>query len=290
MLLSRNLFFIFTFIFSLNCFALELKTHISDIEVFGPGDDHSLIFLASGLVAKVNSTKSELLHELQSAHKDKSLLHITMSDEREILSIRVLPDSVMHASEDNSFITKIMSDDAPTVLPSLVEARELFRYARFNHKNSQCFNRAHVWSYEWQMDKSINSAKMFIFFSVKYIREHNFHWWFHVAPYVHVVIGTEIKERIMDKKFMPGPSTLRSWIDRFMVDGTQCRTINSYSEYANYPESGICYIIRANMYTYWPMDLEMAERKGTKKEFWVPDELHTAYEEAFNIRIGGEML
>lgn len=288
MIVIRSVFLIFFILFSENIFALELTTKVSDIEIYGPDNNHSLIFLSSGLVAKVSSAKSELLQRLQTAQREQFLLFITMTDDREIISIKILPGTVNLLSVEDGYSAKSFFNDTPTLLKSMNEARDLFRYARQKHKESQCYNRAHIWSYEWQTDKNINTAKMFIFFSVKYIRENNFHWWFHVAPYAHVAIGTEIKERIMDKKYMPGPSTLRDWIDRFMEDGTQCRTIKAYSEYANYPESGQCYIMRTNMYTYWPLDLENAELKGMKKKYWVPEELHIAYEEAFDIKIGGE--
>jgi hypothetical protein len=290
MKLGRNICFIFSILFSLNCFAVEVQTKVSYIEVFVSESEPSLIFLASGLVGKVPSTKSALLSQLQSALEKQQVLLITLSEDREITSVEILDElSSSFGDQFNKlFSHNLSTNDTPTLLSSLNEARELFRYARVKHKDSQCYNRAHVWSYEWQMDKSINSAKMFLFFSVKYIRENNFQWWFHVAPYVHVVIGTEIKERIMDKKYMPGPSTLRSWIDRFMEDGTKCRTITSYSHYANYPDSGLCYIMRANMFTYWPLDLELNELRGKTKDYWVPSELHTAYEEAFDIIMGGE--
>jgi hypothetical protein len=282
-------FVLFLSLLSLSSFAFQLTTKVSEIEFFAPGYDHSLVFLSTGLVAKVPSAKSELLLQLQSAHKEQSLLFVTMNDDREITSIKVLENSEDSLSEEEKgFSASLVPNDTPTLLRSSKEAWDLFRYARSKHKESQCYNRAHIWSYEWQTDKNINTAKMFLFFSVKYIRENNFHWWFHVAPYAHVAIGTEIKERILDKKFMPGPSTLRSWIDRFMEDGTRCRTIKAYSEYANYPESGLCYIMRTNMYTYRPLDLELSELKGMTKTYWVPTELHLAYEEAFDIIIGGK--
>lgn len=47
---------------------------------------------------------------------------------------------------------------------------------------TQCFNRAHYWSYQMQQDFGIDSQKVFIYFTKKYIREINGSWWFHVAP------------------------------------------------------------------------------------------------------------
>lgn len=278
------LLFLILFV-SMETDASEVSTQVKEINISEKVYEPTLVFLANGQVAKLDPDKQELLEQLLAAQHDLNWLKITLSDKREIEQIKFLDTSVNESVSKVPGFIKTVNDDEPTVLSSINLARTYFRYARMKNKESQCFNRAHVWSYEWKTDKNINSAKMFIFFSVKYIREHDFHWWFHVAPYVHVVIGTEIKERIMDKKYTAGPSTLREWIDTLIEDGTQCRTIKLFSEYANYPESGDCYLMRTSMYTYWPLDIEMEELKGTMKQSWVPSEVQQAYTEAFDVTI-----
>ena len=270
---------------ALNSYAMEIETQVSQIEVsehvYGP----SLIFLTSGHVAKVFPGNNEMIQDLSHAKQDQNWLKITLSDEREITHIEFIAAPFKINSRNYTSSDKSITTELPSVLSSMNLARKIFNYARYKDKESQCFNRAHIWSYEWKADNNVNTAKMFLFFSVKYIRENNFQWWFHVAPYVHVVIGTDIKERIMDKKYTEGPSSVREWVGKFLADGTECRTVNIFSDFVNYPESGDCYLMRSSMYTYWPLDLEMEELNGSMKKNWVPEEIHQAYIDALDVTI-----
>lgn len=171
-----------------------------------------------------------------------------------------------------------------SVLSSLEWATKYFKESRYNPKDSQCFNRAHVWTYEWHKKHKFNSSKIFLFFTQKYIRMHNFHWWFHVAPYVHVYIDRKIRERVMDVKYTSGPTPVKDWIRKFIrLPEPGCLTVNTFSDYANFPENGNCYIMKASMYYYWPLDLENEELHGTMKASWVEEEVKISYEEAFDI-------
>jgi hypothetical protein len=275
----------FLTIASMNSYALEISTQVTEIEISEKGYEHSLVFLASGEVAKIKPGQNELLQQLLSAKDHQQSLKLTMNKGREITHVDLLSATLEQDTSVLSSSQKSLNVENPTVLNSLSIAQKYFSSARYKHKESQCFNRAHIWSYEWKTQNRINTSKMFIFFSIKYIREHDFQWWFHVAPYVHVVIGTDIKERIMDRKYLSAPGSVREWIDRLIIAGTQCRTIEKFSEYSNYPESGDCYLLRSSMYTYWPLDLEMEELNGTKKRAWVEDEIEQAYSEALDIKI-----
>lgn len=277
----KSSWIIFVLFSSFALHARETITSVSEIEISPNIHEHSLIFLSSGEVTKLMPVKSEMLEQLIAAEKHQDVLKIEINDAREITKVEKYQIKTNISNYDLS--GKSLDYEKPTVLNSIDLAQKYFNGARYNKKESQCFNRAHVWSYEWKTKNRLNTSKMFIFFSRKYIREHDFGWWFHVAPYLHVVIGQLIKERIMDRKYMAGPSTLREWIDRLIEDGTQCRTIKKYSEYANYPESGNCYLMRSSMYSYWPLDLEQEELLGTKKTSWVPEEIEQAYMESFDI-------
>jgi hypothetical protein len=269
----------------MNSYALEISTQVTEIEISEKGFEHSLVFLASGEVAKIRPGQNEMLQQLLSAKDHHQTLKFTLTEGREITNVELLHSIPKQNTSVLSPVEKTFNVENPTVLNSMNIAQKYFSGARYKHKESQCFNRAHIWSYEWKTINRINTSKMFIFFSVKYIREHDFQWWFHVAPYVHVVIGTDIKERIMDRKYLTGPGSVREWIDRLIIEGTQCRTIEKFSEYSNYPESGDCYLLRSSMYTYWPLDLEMEELNGFKKRAWVEEEIEQAYSEALDIKI-----
>lgn len=258
--------------------AKEISSQVHAIEISPHIHEPILVYLLSGDVAKLFQG-DELLDVLVRAKENKTWLKFSLNDVREIEGAAIINSPI----SPNQTMLKSTSSGTPSVLNSINLARKFFREVRYKDKESQCFNRAHVWSYEWKKNNYLNSGKMFIFFSARYIREHDFHWWFHVAPYVHVAIGPEIKERVMDRKYLREPTSVRGWIDRFMAKGTKCRTVDAYSNYANYPESGECYLMRSSMFTYWPLDLEIEELYGTKKNSWVQEDLQNAYLDALDI-------
>ena len=70
-----------------------------------------------------------------------------------------------------------------TEVKTYAELNNLFTSLNKRSKrNSQCYERAHVWSYELFDSKNIFSYKAFIFFTRKYITNFDKNWWFHVAP------------------------------------------------------------------------------------------------------------
>jgi hypothetical protein len=169
---------------------------------------------------------------------------------------------------------------APSILAGLEEAQKIFQEASYKKKESQCYNRAHVWSYEWFKHHEIYSQKTWLFFTRKYIRKFKFDWWFHVAPSV-VVNENEIpRHRIMDVKYSKGPIESKRWTDIFMRNKASCPLIKTYSEYANYPESGWCFLMRTSMFYYQPFDMEMLETWGTKRINWYGPELRQAFDDA----------
>ena len=277
------LLIVHSILLSMDALATVISAHVYKIDVSDKIHEPSLVFLNSGEVVKLIPHKTDYMRRLVEARDLQTKLALHINEDREIIHIEISPDLKEMRDLDKLIDESNLVELARPTVVSQTGVLSMFKSARLNNKHSQCFNRAHVWSYEWKKFKNINTAKLFIFFSVKYIREHNFYWWFHVAPYAHVVIGNKIRERVMDKKFMPGPSSIRQWIDRFMADGTPCRTVKKYSEYANYPESGDCYLMRSSMFTYWPFDLEMEELKGIVKKDWARVDLEAAYTEAFDI-------
>lgn len=267
-------------VFASTAFGLELSTRVHDVEISERIDEPILVFLASGHVGKL-APGNKFLDVLLDARRDQNWVKIILNEEREITEIEIIEGPPVVGPE--SYKSGLVAP--PSVLGSMALAQRLFSEAKHKDKESQCFNRAHIWSYEWKKKNFVNTDKLFIFFTARYIREHDFHWWFHVAPLAHVAIGPDIKERVMDRKYLKGPGSIREWIDSFMEKGTKCRTVRVYSEYANYPEGGECFLMRTDMYTYWPLDLELEELYGKKKLTWVDDEIKQAYLEAFDINI-----
>lgn len=277
----KIVFVLLSLLISIQCFA---ETEIGKIvvihEAVAIGED-TLVFFSNGKVLKIAQSDSDVLRDLQRYQETDEWLKIKTDKSRFITSIEVHPMPIQDFT-----LSKSLPDPnyVPSVLSSLEWATKYFKESRYNPKDSQCFNRAHVWTYEWHKKHKFNSSKIFLFFTQKYIRMHNFHWWFHVAPYVHVYIDRKIRERVMDVKYTSGPTPVKDWIRKFIrLPEPGCLTVNTFSDYANFPENGNCYIMKASMYYYWPLDLENEELHGTMKASWVEEEVKISYEEAFDI-------
>lgn len=264
----------------------ELSTQVHDVDLGQNGDEH-LVYLSTGQVARIMSDDHQTLDMVKEALKLKSWLSIALGKEREILSLRNIPAPT--SETDQSFQSRFAREEIlpyqPSILKNLDDARAVFYDARTSHKDSQCFNRAHIWTYEWRTKRNLYSSKAWIFFTRRYIRKYKFEWWFHVAPMVHVVEGDKVKERIMDIKYAKGPLKLKQWSNIFMRDSADCRVVETYSDYANYPESGSCFVMKSSMYYYQPVDLEQREILGTQKTRWSQAEVKHAYQEAFDITL-----
>jgi hypothetical protein len=175
----------------------------------------------------------------------------------------------------------------PTIVESSDQARLLFKLGRHKIKTSECFNRAHVWAYELFKNHQVNALKTWIFFSRKYIRKFAFDWWFHVAPSIVVKEENDVfRHQVMDLKYASRPLNTKDWTDIFMRNKASCHLIKSYSDYANYPESEWCYVMRTNMYYYQPLDMEDLETRGEAKTMWIFSEIRQAYEDALDESFG----
>ena len=281
----RQIFFFLFLIFSLSVFAdTQIKTQIHDIDV-GMGQDVPLIFLTSGHVVSYPFGKKTEMDQLREGLQKKLWFLFTINEKREIIEIQEdsSPSIQNDAPEKSINFSETFS---PSILKSMDEAQTVFTEARRNaRQESQCFNRAHVWSYEWRTKRNLYSSKAWVFFTRKYIRKYKFEWWFHVAPMVHVVHDGEVKERVMDIKYSKGPLKLKQWTDIFMRDSAHCRVVDKYSDQANFPESGSCFVMKSSMYYYQPIDLELLEVLGQEKTKWLEPEVRHAFMDAFQVTL-----
>jgi hypothetical protein len=263
--------------------ATEITTKINDIDYGHRPGDEVLVFLTSGHVAKINQSNSILMPDFSKLQSKDKWFKIKLDDNRFITNIKQT-----EAPYKETFkFTKPMSfqNYVPTTIASMEVAQKYHRNARYNPKDSQCFNRAMVWTYEWWKNHSLRSNKILIYFSRTYIRRYNFEWWFHIAPYVHVMHEGKVVERVMDVKYTRGPIEFGRWSNIFMRNDAPCNVITKYSDYADYPYSGECYFQRTNMYTYQPADLQMNEAWGYTKTNFLMDEVRGAYLEAYDEHI-----
>lgn len=261
----------------------QIASGIYDIDLAKGQQDENLVLLNTGQVAKIPMGKTILLNNLISNQKRKLLYNFTLDDERYIIDAQVISEG---SEELSPIITnKSIQTYVPTTIASMDLAKKYFREARYNPKDSQCFNRAMVWTYEWWRKHSLKSNKLLIFFTRTYIRRYNFEWWFHISPYVHVMDEGKVVERMMDVKYSRGPIEFRRWTNIFTNRDPECPVITKFSDYADNPYIGDCYIQRTNMYTYQPADLQMNEAWNYTKDRFLMSEVKQAYLEAFDEQI-----
>lgn len=261
--------------------ATELTTQIHDIDYGLKKGDEVLVLLKSGHVAKLRHSHDLLNQNFMSSKMKDKWFRIKLDDERYITDLdqvkAPLPEIIKM-----KFMLEAPMSYVPTTIASMDLAKKYHREARYNPKESQCFNRAMVWTYEWWRKHSLKSMKILIFFTRNYIRRYNFEWWFHIAPYVHVMENGKVVERVLDVKYTNGPREFQKWANIFLRNDAPCPVITKYSDYADNPYTGECYFQRTHMYTYQPADLQMYEAWGYQKDNFIMKEVQWAYEEAFD--------
>lgn len=271
------------------CICLFAFNAIGDTEIHSAiyeidqGTDHEepLIFLTTGQVVTLPAADKTKWNEIKQALIEKSVYRFVINEKRQIVLMERSIQSKTLSLEKIKI--RILNEPyEPSILKNIDVAMRYFYDARTDHREeSQCFNRAHVWAYEWRKKNQLYSSKAWIFFTRRYIRKHKFEWWFHVAPMVHVISENKVKERVMDIKYARGPLSLKKWTDIFMRDGADCPVVEKYTDHANYPESGSCFVMKSSMYYYQPVDLEQLELTGIIKSRWIEPEVMHAYADAF---------
>lgn len=263
---------------------MKVVTQIFDIDMGRVGEE-PLIFLSSGQVVTYPLSNKELMEDFHEAMIKKIWFEFTINSEKQITAFHET-EAPAPVFGNMSFTVEEPVTYVPSVLKSMDVARAFFYEARMTQKQeTQCYNRAHVWTYEWRTKKNLYSSKVWLFFTRRFIRKYKFDWWFHVAPMVHVVDNGEVRERVMDIKYARGPIKLKQWTDIFMRDSANCPVVEKYSDQANFPESGSCFVMKSSMYYYQPVDLEQLEATNEAKTRWLAPEVRNAYKEAFDEEI-----
>lgn len=85
------------------------------------------------------------------------------------------------------------------------------RWLRSEGDGTNCYDRAHVWSYELFRDYQVKSKKIIIHYSAKYMDELDDGWSWHVAP----MVTLNGQEMVLDKLFMDEPVTKEAWLAHF---------------------------------------------------------------------------
>lgn len=254
--------------------AKSYQVAIESIERGKKGEPH-LILMSDGRVGFLDSTDNKTISDLELIQAKREIVEIELDLNHQVLSLR----SIAHKKEAQpltSFHAKNVAYE-PTLV-TLAEGKKAFSLMRRDYQyNSQCYNRAHVWAYEEYQRTALKSMKVFMFFTRRYIRNYNYHWWFHVTPAVQTANGL----RTLDRRYTTVLHSLKSWSDRFVRSKLACPIVNKYNDYRNNQETQDCYHIPVSMYFWQPRDIEYRDNRGYEKTQFITWELNHAYWEAF---------
>ncbi len=234
---------------------------------YGIKNQEHLLKMADGRVIFVKPD-SGLLSPKTSYQGTSVEIEVDKNDN--LLSISTIPDESANDLEERSVNEKLNQSD----LPSEAEASRIFAgMNRSYYSETQCTDRAHVWTYEEYKKNNLISRKVFLFFTNTYIRRYHFNWWFHVSPYV-LVQGNE---RIMDRRYTSGPRNVKTWTDIFVHSKKTCpvSTYRYYRANKNGPEH--CVLVKADMYYRLPYHVRMLEDYGQRKSSFNMSEVNGSY-------------
>lgn len=267
--------------------SIVFKTTIEKVDIPKDKKLATLIFAHhEGRVLRVNTSDKALVKAFSKARSAGREIQVEISDNGTVIGASLLNTVKKKATNPISrFFKSIGQVKAAGYEPSVVtenDAVNLFESMNGRtKKRSQCFNRAHVWAYDLWQRNNVKSMKVFLFFTTKYIREYNFHWWFHVTPFVYVNTKEGIVEKTLDYSFAEEPLSMQPWIDLFMHDSPNCPEVKKYSEYERNQESKYCYLIKTPMYVWEPNNIEAMETEGKIPTSWDYNEIYTARKQAF---------
>lgn len=262
-----------------------LYTEVSGLDAAKTASELTMVMEQSGRVLWADPRDDLLIKGLQKAVVNQESLRLDVrDDDGMILGISSVKgkkpkDNKPAWPSDEDEVAIADAGYLPTTFSSRADAQSAFNSMDGRTKSdSQCYNRAHMWTYDLQRTRGIQSMKLFLFFTRRYIRGYNYKWWFHVTPLTYV---SGYGEQTMDRSFTRGPLNVRTWTNIFMRNDAQCRSVSSYSQYANHQEEEWCYLIRMPMYYRQPIDVQQYESRGRVLTGWSSYELRQARRQAF---------
>jgi hypothetical protein len=274
------------FIFFGTAHATTVVGQIVAIDQARSPEEMTHLYMEDGSIVRLRPEENHDLDAYAHFVKTQTTLKLTLNTDRQV--IRAVAVAVKPSTIDSMLELPRLKENhlEATILSTEADAINVFKSLRKKAWNaSQCYNRAHVWAYETHKKSGINLKKVFLFFTRKYIREFNFDWWFHVAPYAHVMNEAVENERVLDETFLSKPVSMKTWTDLFMKNKVVCPVVEKYSEYAKNQEAAFCYLYKTSSYDYQPRDLDNFEKTGVPKTDWVRRELKKAFHDAFGIFI-----
>ena len=263
-------------------------------------EDHLSLFMDDGEIVHINSADTKTIEKSHEALEKSYLVELVKktnsSDKADILiDIKLIPVTPMRresivnpvessSNEFQSVNSSLISSDPMefanlTDFSSYEEAQKIMNtFNSDTREDSQCYNRAHTWTYEANVEHGVNLGKVWIFFTKKYIREYSYKWWFHIAPIAQV----QGYKYVVDRGFTTIPYNLTNWKNIFIKSKQECTVTTDYVEYETNPDNGHCYLIFSNQFYYQPLRLESLAKTGTVSKDYYLQDIKTAYRDALN--------
>lgn len=283
-------------------YAETIQTEVVDVEQMG--SEH-VLFAGDGQIYRLHSEKDiadainakelglKVTIELDETYNTTELLE----QRNNIIDIRLTSEATMQSlfnsiATADPFAFQQKDYSAADLFSSYIsdfdseyEVESLFRTMRTDLRSkSQCYNRAHVWSYELHRrrhnGRRIQTGKMWLFFTRRYIRDYDYKWWFHIAPYLNV----QGQPRVIDRTFAYNPQDERTWTNMFMQNNAACRQVTKYTDYRNNQNSAYCYTIKTSVFYWQPWQIEGLEKNGQVRNGWHSYEVRKAYKNAVGWR------
>lgn len=209
------------------------------------------------------------------------LVKVKVDKKQKILFLKKLKDNEEVVSTNTPFVTNI--NYYSTLIEGSQETLQIFKELRIPKKNSQSYNRAHIWAFEQYQRRGLQSMKAFIFFTDDYIRNNSFKWWFQAAPYVTYLDNEKRKEKVIESSIATTPLTLGEWSHLFIGKEKFCKRTSKLSMVNKSASKAPCYIMKENMFYWHPNDLQKKEEFGIEKVTFFEWEIKTAYKNSFGL-------
>ncbi|MFL5786085.1 MAG: protein-glutamine glutaminase family protein [Bacteriovoracaceae bacterium] len=265
-------FIVLIFSFSLPLHAERLTTRIHSVERSPDSKRPHIVRFENGRVGFVSSADKSVLSTL--LHSKNEWLDVELDEKSNFLGAGVVP-APKGLTEESLPAQKRISYD-PSNLSSMDDAEDIFQHMRKVRGDHQCYNRAHVWTYDEFKRSGLKSMKLFMFFTRAYIWKYHYKWWFHVTPMTYV----NNEPITLDHTFMKHAVPVKTWTDKFIYSKRDCPMITKYSDYSQHQDTEHCYLHPASMYFWQPRDLETYENTGYEKTDFIKWEVNWAFRDA----------
>lgn len=271
------IFFFLSISFSAQADFFSSSIHSID---FGKGSFPHLVRFDNGRVAFVEAHETDLLTSLITSEENQKIVDIQVNEENSIYAASTTGSA--SAFENREGWNTKTEPYVPSVLTNWNSALHIFNKMRkdFTPKG-ECYNRAHIWSYEEFQRTKLNSMKIFMFFTESYIRRYRYHWWFHVTPMTYV--SNLNSPRTLDRRYTTGPRQTKTWSDVFIRSRRACKEVKKFDDFWLNQQKEDCYHIHASMYYVIPRELEKRDLTGVEKTEFVESQIKRAYKNGFNL-------